>query len=70
MSTIEEIEAAIECLPRDQFFRLITWFRERFEAEWDREIEADVKAGKLDLFASEALTEYRAGRTSQFPTDE
>jgi len=48
MSTIEGIEAAIECLPRDQFFRLLTWLRGRFEDEWDREIEADVKVRKLD----------------------
>ena len=63
MSTIEEIEAAIEHLPRDQFFRLLTWLRGRFEDEWDREFETDVKAGKLGRFASEAFAEYRAGRT-------
>ena len=33
MSTVEEIEAAIERLPRDQFFRLLTWLRSRFEDE-------------------------------------
>ena len=70
MSAIEEIEAAIERLPRDQFFRLLTWLRGRFEDEWDREIEADVKAGKLDQFAREALAEYRAGQTTPFPPDE
>jgi len=70
MSTIEEIEAEIERLPRDQFFRLLTWLRGRFEDEWDREFEADVKAGKLGQFASEAFAEYRAGRTKPFPTNE
>ncbi len=70
MSTIEEIEAAIERLPRDQFFTLLTWLRGRFADEWDREIEADMKAGKLDQLASEALAEYRAGQTKPFPTNE
>ncbi len=70
MSAIEEIEAAIERLPRDQFFRLLTWLRSRFEDEWDREIEADAKAGKLDQFAREALAEYHAGQTTPFPPDE
>ena len=39
MSTVEEIEAAIERLPRDQFFRLVTWLQDRFEDKWDREVE-------------------------------
>ena len=67
MSTVEEIEAAIERLPRDQFFRLLAWLRGRFEDEWDRQIEEDVKAGLLDQFAREALAEYRAGETRPFP---
>ena len=49
MSTIEEIEAAIERLPRDQFFTLLTWLRNRVADDWDREIEADMKAGQLDV---------------------
>jgi hypothetical protein len=70
MSTVEEIEAAIEHLPRDQFFRLLSWIRSKFENEWDRQIEEDVKEGRLDQFAREALAEYHAGQTKPFPADE
>jgi hypothetical protein len=70
MSTVEEVEAAIEKLPRDQFFRLLSWVRERYEDQWDRQIEEDVKAGRLDRLAGEALAEYRAGLTKAFPPDE
>lgn len=70
MSTVEEIEAAIAGLPRDQFFRLLTWIRGRFEDEWDRQIEEDVKAGRLERFAQEAIAEYRAGHTTAFPPHE
>ena len=70
MSTVEEIESAIERLPRDQFFRLLAWIRGRYEDEWDRQIAEDVKAGKLDLLAREAVAEYRAGQTTPFPPDE
>ena len=70
MSTVKEIESAIEDLPRDQFFQLIDWVRNRFDNEWDRQIEDDVRAGRLDHVAEEALTEYRAGRTTPFPPDE
>ena len=69
MSTIEEIETAIENLPRNQFFRLLTWIRDRFEDEWDRQIAEDVEAGRLDQFAREALAEYRAGQTTPMPWD-
>jgi hypothetical protein len=67
MSTVEEIESAIEELPPDKLFKLVAWLKERFDEEWDRQIEEDVKAGKLDGLAQEALAEYHAGRTEPFP---
>lgn len=70
MSTVKEIEAAIEELPRDEFFDLIAWIKRQFEDEWDRQIEDDVKAGRLNHLAREALDEYHSGHTSTFPPDE
>ena len=70
MSSVEEIEASIEGLPRDQLFALVKWIRERLEDEWDRQIEEDVKAGNLDPLAKEALAEYHAGQTTPFPPHE
>lgn len=70
MSTVEEIESAIQKLPRDQFYRLLAWVRAKYEDEWDRQIEEDAKAGRLDNLSAEALAEYRAGRTKPFPPDE
>ena len=70
MSTVEEIEAAIERLSRDEFFRLLTWIRGRYEDEWDRQIEEDVKTGRLDMLVREAVKEYRAGQTTPFPPHE
>ena len=67
MGTVEEIEAAIESLPRDDFYRLLSWIKNRFEDEWDRQIEEDAKAGRLDKLAREALAEYHAGKTTPFP---
>jgi hypothetical protein len=40
---------------------------ERPNAEWDRQIEEDVRAGKLDKFAEEALREHRECKTRPFP---
>jgi hypothetical protein len=70
MRTVEEIEAAIEQLPRDQFFRLRDWMTSRFEEQWDKQIEEDIKAGRLDHLAQEALAEFHAGLTTPFPPDE
>ncbi len=70
MSTVEQIEAAIAKLPRNDFFRLHDWIRDRFDDEWDKQIEEDALSGRLDHLAKEAIAEYRAGKSSSFPPDE
>ena len=65
MTTLREIENAISQLPEDQLNRFREWFDE-FDAEsWDKQLEADVKAGRLDRVADDALEEYRAGRCKE-----
>lgn len=63
MSRVDELERTVrELSPED-----LREFRERFyeyEAElWDRQIERDVAAGRLDSLAEEAIAELRQGRT-------
>lgn len=67
MSTVEEIKRAIEQLPKEQFRELSGWVVRRHEDEWDRQIEGDVREGKLEKFAQEALQEDREGKTRPFP---
>jgi hypothetical protein len=57
MSNLEEIKAAIEALAPDEFVRLRQWVLERDWQQWDKQIEADSNAGKLDLLISEAMEE-------------
>jgi hypothetical protein len=54
MSKIEELKAEIERLPRDEFAELFRWLSEKDWERWDREIEADSAAGKLDFLVREA----------------
>ncbi len=55
MTTIREIENAVEQLPDDQLREFREWF-ESFDAEvWDREFEQDAAGGKLDRLAQRAL---------------
>ncbi len=70
MSTIEEIEVAIDQLPRDELLKLANWISSKFANEWDKQIQEDIEAGRLDHAAREALSEFRAGRTTPFPPDE
>jgi len=70
MSTVMEIEKAIEKLPADEFFELKNWFSSRFSDAWDRQIEVDILSGRLDNLAAEALQEHRAGASLEFPLGE
>lgn len=65
MSKLESIENQIKELSEEDLKRLRDWFAE-FDAEvWDRQFEADVKAGKLDAMAQRALRDHAAGRSTK-----
>jgi hypothetical protein len=63
MSTIQEIERAVSELTPQELAEFRRWFHDFDAAEWDRQFEADVAAGRLDALADEALADLRAGRT-------
>ena len=67
MSSVQEIEAAIANLPREEFLHLRERLQQRFDNEWDQQFEKDVAAGKLDRLGDQALAEHRAGRSTPFP---
>lgn len=59
---LPEIESAVSRLSRGDLSAFREWFS-RFDAEaWDTQLEEDVKAGRLDTLADEALADLRAGR--------
>lgn len=62
MSAIEQLEAAIRSLSLTERAEFRTWFAE-FDAEvWDRQLDADVTADRLDWLAAEARQDHEAGR--------
>ena len=63
MTKIEQLEGEIKSLNRSELFALRDWFQSFLADEWDKQIEADAKAGKLDHLARQALAEHKAGRT-------
>jgi hypothetical protein len=70
MNTFEEIERAIEKLPREDVFVLTKWLSTHFSDLWDRQIQEDISNGLLDDLAAEALSEHRAGKSLPLPSDE
>ncbi|MEC4749739.1 hypothetical protein [Methylomicrobium sp. Wu6] len=62
MTVISEIEVAVSKLSREDLSAFRDWFQE-FDAEvWDKQLEEDIAAGRLDAFAEEALRDLREGR--------
>ena len=62
---IEKVELEITQMSSEELDAFRAWFAE-FDADaWDRQFEADVKAGKLDHLAAEAMREYQAGLTTE-----
>ncbi len=62
MDTLQDIQTAVSQLSAQQLAAFRAWFTE-FDAEiWDRELERDVAAGRLDALAEEALQALREGQ--------
>jgi hypothetical protein len=55
MSKIEEFEQQVQALSPEELARFREWFLEFDWAAWDRQLERDVRAGKLDALAEKAL---------------
>jgi hypothetical protein len=61
MSVIE-LEQAISRLSPEELSRFAEWFEEFMSDEWDKQIERDVAAGKLDHIIRQADDDIDAGR--------
>jgi hypothetical protein len=57
MQTVQEIKMAIQSLSPDDFSDVKKWILELEWQDWDKQIEKDSEAGKLDFLMAEALTE-------------
>jgi len=62
MNTLNEIERAISQLSPQELAALRTWFAEFDSAVWDKQLETDVAAGRLDALAQKALQHLQEGR--------
>lgn len=61
MSKIDKLKAEIEALPSEQLAEIFRWLSEKDWERWDKQIEADSQAGKLDFLTDEARQEKDKG---------
>jgi hypothetical protein len=64
MSKLEALEKRVAGLSAEELAEFRRWFAEFDAAAWDHQIERDVKAGKLDALADEALRDHAAGKST------
>jgi hypothetical protein len=65
MSRVEKIENQIKELSRDELTTLREWFADFDGDAWDRQMEADINAGRLDSLAERALLDHEACRSTK-----
>jgi hypothetical protein len=68
MSTVGEIESALRALPIQDARAVAHWLQEYLDQKWDKQMDADIAAGRLDKLAEQALDRCRAGQVK--PLDE
>ena len=60
--SVQELESAIARLSPPELAQLAEWFDRYFAERWDRQIEEDSRAGRLDRLIQEAGQDFEAGR--------
>ena len=60
--SLPELEAAVSQLPASELATFAHWFEEYLADTWDRQIEKDIRAGRLEEAGRQADAEFEAGR--------
>jgi len=61
--SVEELELAVKKLPQPDYACFAAWFAEYQAEQWDRQIEDDLRAGRLDAVIKNARDDIAAGRS-------
>jgi hypothetical protein len=62
MTTLSEIESAIQLLPESDIRQLSGWIQAYVDEMWDRQIESDLASGRLDRLIARAEADISANR--------
>jgi hypothetical protein len=64
---VKDLQTAIAELTAEELASFAQWFEDFIAEQWDRQIEADVLAGRLDGAAKRADEDFEAGRCTPLP---
>jgi hypothetical protein len=67
MSTVLEIENAIEQLKPGERAQLAAWIARKEAMDWDAQMAADAASGRLDFLFEEAAAERKTGKLKNWP---
>jgi len=67
MSTVVEIERAIERLSAPDLTRLARWILQRDNENWDHQMDEDAASGKLEFLVKEAKTARQNKTLKEWP---
>ena len=65
MGRVEDIEKAVSALSTTELIEFRAWFEEFEAARFDARIERDIKEGKLDELAADAIGAFQEGRARE-----
>ena len=65
MNALEQLEQQVLQLSSEDLAKFRTWSLELDHQLWDKQIEADFRAGKLNRLINEARAEFKAGKTRE-----
>jgi len=64
---VDELQSAVSELTAEELAAFAGWFEEFLAEQWDRQIESDILAGRLDAAAKRADEDFEAGRVTLLP---
>ncbi|MBI4714601.1 MAG: hypothetical protein HY760_01415 [Nitrospirae bacterium] len=65
MTKVESLEEEVQKLSRRELDAFRKWFLQFDAEQWDRQIERDVRSGKLDQLAEKALSAHKRGESRE-----
>lgn len=68
--SLSEIKSAVRDLSPKELAQLAAFIAEQDNAVWDKQMDEDAAAGKLDFLFDEAERERAAGQLRDWPADQ
>ena len=65
MTTVQEIQRAVQHLPKPEMDYFRSWFLTFDQDIWDKQLEGDALNGKLDALADQALLDLKEGQCTE-----